>query len=155
MSYSQRYPLKALSDQVSTYNWGFQIEHISNKIFSSIFALSQIKNILPLNIRLLVYNSLVRPHIEYGVITWGGVKNSKLQKIRSLQKKAIRAVNNSTFKAHSNPLFSKLKVLNIDDTYKLCVLTFMHGYFNDNLPSSFLNMFKSLAEPCRRKLYKL
>ena len=46
-------------------------------------------------------------------------KNFKLQKIRSLQKKAIRAVNNSTFKAHSNPLFSKLKVLNLDDTNKL------------------------------------
>ena len=52
-------------------NWDFQIEHISNKIASSIFALSQIKNILPLNIRLLVYNSLVRPHIEYGIVTWG------------------------------------------------------------------------------------
>ena len=110
----------------------------------------QIKNILQLNIRLL-YNSLVRPHIEYGIVTWGGVKNSKLQKIRSLQKKAIRAVNDSTFKAHSNPLFSKLKVLNLDDTYKRCVLTFMHGYFNDNLPSSFQNMFKSLAEPNRTK----
>jgi len=48
------------------------------------------------------------------------------------KKKAIRAVNNSTFKAHSNPLFSKLKVLNLDDTNKLCVLTFMHRYFNDN-----------------------
>ena len=57
-----------------------------------------------------------------------GVKNSKLQKIRSLQKKDIRAVNNSTFKAHSNPLFSKLKLLNLDDTYKLSVLTFMHKY---------------------------
>jgi len=80
--------------------------------------LSQIKNILPLNIRLLVYNSLVRPHIEYGIVTWGGVKNSKLQKIRSLQKKkAIRAVNNSTFKAHSNPLFSKLKVLVLDTNF--------------------------------------
>ena len=45
------------------------------------------KNVLPLNIRLLVYNSLVRPHIEYGIVTWGGAKNSKLQKIRSLQKK--------------------------------------------------------------------
>ena len=44
------------------------------------------KNVLPLNIRLLVYNSLVRPHIEYGIVTWGGAKNSKLQKIRSLQK---------------------------------------------------------------------
>ena len=136
-------------------NWDFQIEHISNKIASSIFALSQIKNILPLNIRLLVYNSLVRPHIEYGIVTWGGVKNSKLQKIRSLQKKAIRVVNNSTFKAHSNPLFSKLKLLNLDDTYKLSVLTFMHGYFNNNLPSSFQNMFKSLTEPNRTKSYKL
>ena len=38
-------------------NWDFQIKHI----------------------RLLVYNSLVRPHIEYGIVTWGGVKNSELQ----------------------------------------------------------------------------
>ena len=68
-------------------NWDLLIEHISKKIASSIFALSQIKNILPLHIRLLVYNSLVRPHIEYGIVTWGGVKNPKLQKIRSLQKR--------------------------------------------------------------------
>jgi len=68
-------------------NWDFQIEHISNKIASSIFALSQIKNILPLNIRLLVYNSLVRPHIEYGIVTWGGVKNFKLQKNQIFAKK--------------------------------------------------------------------
>ena len=61
-------------------NWDFQIEHVSNKIASSIFALSQIKNILPLNIRLLVYNSLVRPHIDYGIVTLGEPKNSKLQK---------------------------------------------------------------------------
>ena len=64
------------------------------------------------------------------------------------KKKAIRAVNNRTLKAHSNPLFSKLKVFN---TYNLSVLTFMHGYFNDNLPSSFQNMFKSLTKPNRTK----
>ena len=27
----------------------------------------------PLNIRLPNYNSLVRPRIEYGIVTWGGV----------------------------------------------------------------------------------
>ena len=31
----------------------------------------------------------------------------------------------------------------------------MHGYFNDNLPSSFQNIFKSLAELNRTKSYKL
>jgi len=56
---------------------------------------------------------------------------------------------------NSNPLFSKLKVLDLDDTYKLCDLTFMHGYFNDNLPSSFRNMFKSLAKSNRTISYKL
>ena len=61
------------------------------------------------------------------------------------KKKAIRTVNNSTFKTHLNPLFSKLKVLNLDDTYKISVLTFMHEYFNDNLSSSFQNIFKILA----------
>ena len=70
-------------------NWDFQIEHISNKTASSIFALPQIKNILPLNIRVLVYNSLVRPHIQYGIVNWGGVKNSKLQKIRSIKKRQL------------------------------------------------------------------
>ena len=30
----------------------------------------------------------------------------------------------------------------------------MHGYFNNNLPSSFQNMFKSLAELYRTKSYK-
>ena len=44
------------------FNWDFQIEHMSNKKASSVLALNQIKNVLPLNIRLLVYNSLVRSH---------------------------------------------------------------------------------------------
>ena len=59
-------------------NWDYHIEHVSNKIASSIFALNQIKNILPLNIRLLwVYNAPVRPHIEYGIITWGVGRSKK------------------------------------------------------------------------------
>ena len=97
-------------------NWDFQIEHISNKIASSIFfALSQIKNILPLNIRLLVYNSLERHHIEYGIVTWGGVKKPlNCKKSDLCKEKVIIAVKKRTFKAHSNPLFSKLKVLNLN-----------------------------------------
>ena len=31
----------------------------------------------------------------------------------------------------------------------------MHGYLNENLPFSFQNMFKSLAEPNRTKSYEL
>ena len=84
-----------------------------------------------------------------------GLKTLNCKKSDLCKEKVIIAVKKRTFKAHSNPLFSKLKVLNLIDTYKLCVLTFMYGYFNDNLPSSFQNMFKSLDEPNRTKSYKL
>ena len=40
------------------------------------------------------------------------------------KKKAIRAVNNSTSKTHSNPLFSKLKVLYLGDSYKQVMLLY-------------------------------
>ena len=70
------------------------------------------------------------------------------------KKRAIRAVNNSSFKAHSDPVFFRLELLNLDDTHKLGVHSFMHKYFNENLPTSF-HMFNSLAEPNRTKSYKL
>ena len=50
-------------------NWDYQIEHVSNKIASSIFALNQIKNILPLNIRLLVSNALTDTMYRFHVQT--------------------------------------------------------------------------------------
>jgi len=48
-----------------------------------------------------------------------GLKTAKYQ---IFVKKLIRAINNCGFKAHSNPLFSKLKVLNLDHKFKLSVL---------------------------------
>ena len=51
----------------------------------------------------------------------------KRQKIKSVQNRAIRAVNNSSIKAHSDPIFFRLELLNLDD--KLSVLSFMHKYF--------------------------
>ena len=49
------------------------------------------------------------------------------------KKRAIRAVNNSSFRAHSDPIFFRLELLNFDDTYKLGVLSFMHKYFYETL----------------------
>ena len=38
-----------------------------------------------------------------------------------VQKRAIRAVNNSSFKTHSDPIFFRLELLNLYDTFKLGV----------------------------------
>ena len=43
--------------------------------------------------------------MEFGIKWWGASKNKKIKNIQNIQKKkAIRAVSNSRFKAHTIPL---------------------------------------------------
>ena len=56
-------------------------------------------------------------------------------------------------KAHTDPIFSRLELLKLDDTYKISVFAFMHNYHYDKLPYSFTNMYTPLADPNRTKSY--
>ena len=49
--------------------------------------------------------------MEFGITCWGASKNNKIKNIQNIQKKAIRAVLNSSFNAHTIPLFGKLNIL--------------------------------------------
>ena len=51
--------------------WEHHINHVINKVSSANYALNQLKKILPINIIKSIYNSLVKPHLEYSIITWG------------------------------------------------------------------------------------
>ena len=106
---------------------------------------------LPANIRKLVYNSLVKSHIEYGIIAYGGVEKRKLDRIRSLQKRAIRIVALKHKISHTNPTFGKLEILKFDDLYRLNSGIFMHKFILHKLPSSFRDMFKAFPEPNRTR----
>ena len=130
-------------------------KHVSNKVSSANFALNRVKHILPLNIRKLVYNSLVKSHIEYGIIAYGGSKNKGINRIKILQKRAIRTVSDKSRSDHADPLFGKLGMLKFEDLHKLNVGIFMHKYINNKLPISFQNMFKPLSEPNRSKNFLL
>ena len=66
---------------------------------------------------------------------------SNLNRIYYLQKRAVRAVTNSDYRAHTAPLFSKLKILDIFQINTLDIAKFMFCYHNNLLPPLFLNLF--------------
>lgn len=135
--------------------WNNQVEHVCNKVSSAIFALNSIKHILPLNIRKVVYDSLVKSHLEYGILAWGASKNNRIGKLYQLQKKAIRVLSDKGYAVHTDPLFFKLGILKISDSLKLHSSLFMYKYMNDKLPLSFTGMFQHLAAPNRTKSVRL
>ena len=67
-----------------------------------------------------------------------------------MQKKAIRLVTNSSYFAHTTPLFIKLNLLKIQDMFKLKLLKFFYKLSYDLLPPYF-NTYRDIImqEPAR------
>ena len=71
-------------------NWDYQINHVYSKLASANYAISTSKNFLPKRIRLTLYNSLFKSHLEFGILAWGGVKESQLKKNYNFTKKMCK-----------------------------------------------------------------
>jgi hypothetical protein len=136
-------------------NWEHQTIHVANKIASATFAINQTKNILPQNTRILIYNSLVRSHLDYGNISWGLKYNKNITRITKLQKKAVRAVGKKGAHSHCDPLFAHLEILKFNDLVNLNVCNFMYKFNNSMHPVSFKYMFEPLSLNNRTICYKL
>ena len=125
-------------------SWDHQINHVSNKISSGLFALNQVKNILPPNIMIMVYNSLIKCHLEYACIAWASSCSKNLDKITKLQKKAVRIISNSNYNAHTDPIFGKLNILKFEDLVDSKIYEFISKFLLNKLPLTFSNVFKQL-----------
>ena len=132
-----------IDDQLT---WIGHIEHISKKLASANFAVNSTKNFLPLKIRKTIYYSLFDSHLNYANLLWGCAASKQLKRIESLQKKCIRNVANMPYKAHTEPIFKVLGVLNLHDKLIFNRSLFMHKYRNQKLPISFQNMFADIPE---------
>ena len=135
--------------------WEIHINKLCKKIASANFALNSIKRYLPLRIRKLVYNSLIRCHLEYGILAYGGAKCKEMSQLFKLQKKAVRTVATKSYKAHTDPIFGQLYFLKLPDLYKLNAAHFMYLHNKSRLPVSFDKLFNQLNLPNRTNCYKL
>ena len=114
-------------------NWNIHIETLTKKISKTIGIINKLKNQLPTETLLNIYNALVASYLNYGIVVWGW----KLEKLLKLQKKAVRAITRSAYTAHSSPLFKKLNILNVIDMRALCDLKFCYKYVKKQLPKYF------------------
>ena len=63
-------------------NWKRHSENICNKCTKMIGILNRLKYVLPLGIKIMLYNYLILPHINYCSMAWGykGIRLLKIQK---------------------------------------------------------------------------
>ena len=91
-----------------------------------------------------LYYSLFHSHLSYGLLVWGNANKSYIDKIRSLQKRALKSIvfANNNNNINTNRIYFDLKVLNIDQQLQVQLSSLMWDYDHDTLPSSLKGHFK-------------
>ena len=115
--------------------WNTHINYVSLKISKVTGLLYKLKSVYPITILKSIYNTLILPHINYCILSWG----SQIDRIHLLQKRAIRNISKSNFRAHTEPLFKEHNLLKVQDIYYIAVLKFYFKLVNNHLPHYFNN----------------
>ena len=120
---------------------------VTNKIYTVIRILNRFKHVFPQNALLSIYHSLFASHLNYGLLLWA----THVNRVSKLQKTAVRILSNSEYLANSEPLLKALKLLKIDDLYKLKLMKFSY-YLSYNL---YFNCYMEVIDddlPCQYAL---
>ena len=120
-----------------TLSWKPHLDITAKKISKVTGVMNRIKHQVNSSILLTIYNSLILSHLHYGILCWGFHGN----KLFKLQKKAVRIIGKEKYNAHTDPIFKRLKILKIEDIFKVQCLKFYFKLANKTLPSYFLSNF--------------
>ena len=117
--------------------WKDYINYLCKQISKSIGMLLRSSFYLSSKTKLTLYYLLSYPYITYCNSTWSSTYITYLNRFYCLPKGAVRAFTNSEYRAHSAPLVSKLRILDIFQINTLRIAKVMYCYHNNLLPPLF------------------
>ena len=121
-------------------NWKAHINELSKKLSRAIGLLYKVRNFCKTSTIRSLYFSLFNSHLSYGLVVWGNANISDINKIKSLQKRAIHAISEQP--DNTDHIFFEQNILNIDDQLKVQMSSLMWEYDHNTLPSSLRDLFK-------------
>ena len=120
-------------------SWKEHINYLHQKLRKSFFSLCRIKNLFPTKLKVMLFNSLFKSHIEYGIQVWGN--GTGLQKIEIMQKKMIRALFSKSGFGHTEPIMKRLGILKVRDLYVLRTICSIAKIHQGLIPDTITDMF--------------
>ena len=95
---------------------------------------------------LLLYNTMVLPHLQYCLINWGNFKGDRNLGLRdrllTLQKCLVRIISGSHRISHADPIFADLETLKVDDLFTQSVRIFCYKMSRGLLPGGMADFVK-------------
>ena len=122
-------------------SWKYHLSELTKKLARTCGMFFKIRNLLPLDVLICLYNALFLSFLQYGLIVWGQAYASYIDPIFKLQKKAIRAISFQPRMSPSLPIFNDLKLLKLSEIFELRLSTFVFDSVKKTSPSCFHDFF--------------
>ena len=113
------------------------------KLQKGVYIVRSLSRVLPLSSLRPLYFAYFHSYLSYGLTAWySNLSSSQQAGLFMLQKRVVRALGNATFRQHCMPIFRNLKILTLEDQYKLDNLKLMFRVSKNTAPLSIVKMFK-------------
>ena len=107
-------------------NWTKQVNNVKRNSFNSTRNLHRINHLLPIKVKIHLYNALITPHFDYADVVWGGCGKTNSKKLQLVQNFAAKSITgNRKYDSATNSL-QKLKFLNLQQRRNIHEAVFVH-----------------------------
>lgn len=103
-------------------SWKNHVNYVKNKQIKYSRMFYMLRATCSVELMRTLYYALINSKLEYGITIWGGTYTSTLKPLIVIQKSFMRHIANCHKYAHTDPLFTNLKVLPINNLYMYKVL---------------------------------
>ena len=122
ISIERVYYAKFLGVQIDhQLNWKKHTEYISSKLSKCIGLIIKAKKNLPKAALITLYYTFAYPYFTYCIPVWGNSSAGNSDKLFKLQKKMLRIITESKYRAHTDELFRETKILRFQDIYRYSI----------------------------------
>ncbi len=110
----------------SNLKWDDHINNMIPKCSAKIGILRSLKNIVPTDTLIQIYNAIVQPHLDYEDAVYDSASQTSKNILHKLQTRAARLITGSGPRTSRNLMFNKLKWLSLQQRqdFHKCILVY-------------------------------
>ena len=135
-------------------NFKDHLRSVCKKVAGMIGVLRRLKNLIPVNAKLLLYKSAIMPHLTYCHLVWHFCTASDNRKLERLQERALRLVYNTTAESY-DALLKRAKLTTLQNRRLQDILILMFKVKNKLTTNEIANIFNINDENTNNKGYNL
>lgn len=125
-------------------NYKEHTKHIRNKLTKISFMLRRAKHSISRRQKVMLYEALAKPIIEYGINIYGGTYKKFIKPIEQTQKKLLKGILSSIHCKRSHDIFCHYKLLTFDDLKQINNLKLGHKVYHNTVPVPLQKDYKRL-----------